>query len=61
MSRLVALAVMESIDHMDPTNSRELKPSQRLRHRGFNWSVLIAWVFLAAMVLFVLAVASVSP
>jgi len=52
---------MESIDHMDPTNSRELKPSQRLRHRGFNWHGLIGWTLLAGLVLFVLAVASVRP
>ena len=52
MSRVLAAAVVESFDRMDPTNSRELRPSQRMRHKPVAWLSIAGWA-LVALVAFV--------
>lgn len=55
MSRALAGAVIDSMDSMDPTNSREMIPSRRMRHRAIPWLSLAGWTGVAFVALFVLA------
>lgn len=55
MSRSLAFAIIESFDHMDPTNSREVRPSHRMRHRKTSWFAVAGWGLVALTVMFVLA------
>lgn len=52
MSRQIAAAVVESFDRMDPTNSREQRPSIRMRRKPVKWLSIAGW-FGVAFVAFV--------
>ena len=47
MSRILAAAVVDSIDRMDPTNSREQPPSVRMRHKPIPWLSICGWTLVA--------------
>ena len=56
MSRRVAIGnLVESMDYMDATNSRESLPSRRLRHKPIAWLSVAGWALVAIAAFTVLA------